>query len=66
MADPIICCARCGLRIPAPAPLPGGLRHVRVCTACHGRIVCEQGELSGPDDRADPDEWGGLPPGPWQ
>ena len=60
MADPIIRCARCGLRMPAPAPLPGGLRPVSVCTVCHGLIVCEQGEMDSSDDRADPTDWGSL------
>jgi hypothetical protein len=58
MAD--VRCVRCGESIPRPTPLGLGLRGVSVCPACHCLVVSEAGEMTGPDERADPDEWGPL------
>ena len=61
MADAIIRCGRCGHTQPAPPPLSHGLRRTAVCERCLALIVTRDlGELSGPDDRAEPTDWGSL------
>jgi hypothetical protein len=51
-------CARCGYEQPAPQPLGHGLRAVCVCPRCLCLIVREMGEMTGPEERADPEDWG--------
>jgi hypothetical protein len=59
MAEVVIC-RRCGYEQPPPEPLGHGLRSVAVCPKCLCLIVREQGEIPGPEDKADPENWGGL------
>ena len=63
MADDVRKCQRCGnLHVGAPslAPLPT----LNVCPSCGTftvvRVMREMGEMTDPDDRADPSEWGSL------
>lgn len=58
MAD--LRCARCDQLMPRPMPLGHGLRGVAVCPTCQALVVSEQGEMLKPDDRANPDDYGGL------
>jgi hypothetical protein len=59
MAD-VVKCLRCGEPISRPRPLGHGLRGVSVCPVCNMLVVSEQGEIPGPEDKADPESWGGL------
>jgi hypothetical protein len=57
MAEVVIC-RRCGYQQLAPQPLLGRYSAAIVCPRCMGIVVRELGELAGPDERADPEEWG--------
>ena len=59
MADVVIC-GRCGHTQPAIPLLLGRFASALVCPKCMGIVVRDQGELDGPEERADPDTWGGI------
>jgi len=59
MADVVIC-GRCGHTQPAPRLLLGRYAAAVVCPLCRAIVVRELGEMTKPDERADPDEWGGA------